>query len=62
MRELIKWKKEVYPGFIQAGVISEGDVLSDVSDDDDEEGNGEYEPTLEGTADPAFISYIVAYD
>tara|TARA_R110002073_G_scaffold1715_3_gene12390 strand:- start:146684 stop:147568 length:885 start_codon:yes stop_codon:yes gene_type:complete len=44
-------------GFANVVVYWEGD-----DEDDDEEGNGEYEPTLEGTADPAFISYIVAYD
>lgn len=44
-------------GFANVVVYWEGD-----DEDDDEEGNGEYEPTLVGTADPAFISYIVAYD
>ena len=44
-------------GFANVVVYWEGD-----DEDDDGEGNGEYEPTLEGTADPAFISYIVAYD
>lgn len=42
-------------GFSQVHVYWEGE-------DDDGEGNGEYEPTLEGEADPAFINYIVAYD
>ncbi len=32
------------------------------TEDDEGEGSGEYEPSLEGAADPAFISYIVAYD
>lgn len=31
-------------------------------EDEDGEGNGEYEATLEGEADLAFVSYIVAYD
>jgi SAM-dependent methyltransferase len=44
-------------GFANVVVYWEGD-----DEDDEEEGNGEYEPTLEGAADPAFISYIVAYD
>lgn len=42
-------------GFSQVHVYWEGE-------DEEGEGNGEYEPTLEGTADPAFISYILAYD
>jgi len=42
-------------GFSQVHVYWEGE-------DEDGEGNGEFERTLEGTADPAFISYIVAYD
>ena len=42
-------------GFSQAHVYWEGE-------DDEGEGSGEYEPTLEGAADPAFINYIVAYD
>jgi hypothetical protein len=42
-------------GFANVVVYWEGE-------DEDGEGNGEYEPTLEGAADPAFISYIVAYD
>ena len=42
-------------GFSQVHVYWEGE-------DDEGEGNGEYEPTLEGEADPAFINYIVAYD
>ncbi|MGV6814815.1 MAG: class I SAM-dependent methyltransferase [Phycisphaerales bacterium] len=44
-------------GFKNVVVYWEGD-----DEDDEEEGNGIYEPTLEGTADPAFISYVVAYD
>ncbi|MBL4698256.1 MAG: hypothetical protein JKX70_05420, partial [Phycisphaerales bacterium] len=44
-------------GFANVVVYWEGD-----DEDDDEEGNGIYEPTLKGEADPAFISYIVAYD
>ena len=44
-------------GFANVVVYWEGD-----DEDDDEDGNGIYEPTLEGEADPAFISYIVAYD
>lgn len=44
-------------GFANVVVYWEGD-----DDESDGEGNGEYEPTLEGAADPAFISYIVAYD
>lgn len=42
-------------GFSQVHVYWEGE-------DDDGEGNGEYEPTTVGEADPAFINYIVAYD
>ncbi|MFK7760334.1 MAG: class I SAM-dependent methyltransferase [Phycisphaerales bacterium] len=42
-------------GFANVAVYWEGE-------DEDGDGNGEYEPTLEGAADPAFISYIVAYD
>ena len=42
-------------GFSEVHVYWEGE-------DDDGEGNGEYEPTLKGAADPAFINYIVAYD
>lgn len=42
-------------GFTQVHVYWEGE-------DDEGEGNGEYEPTREGAADPAFINYIVAYD
>ncbi|MCA9276629.1 MAG: class I SAM-dependent methyltransferase [Phycisphaerales bacterium] len=42
-------------GFSQVHVYWEGE-------DDEGEGNGEYEPTTEGAADPAFINYIVAYD
>jgi len=42
-------------GFSQVHVYWEGE-------DEDGEGNGEFERTLEGTADPAFISYILAYD
>ncbi|MEX0876160.1 MAG: class I SAM-dependent methyltransferase [Phycisphaerales bacterium] len=42
-------------GFGQVHVYWEGE-------DDEGDGSGEYEPTLDGTADPAFISYIVAYD
>lgn len=42
-------------GFANVDVYWEGE-------DEDGEGNGEYEVTLEGEADPAFISYIVAYD
>jgi SAM-dependent methyltransferase len=42
-------------GFANVVVYWEGE-------DEDGDGNGEYEPTLEGEADPAFISYIVAYD
>ncbi len=42
-------------GFSEVHVYWEGE-------DDEGEGNGEYEPTLEGEADPAFINYIVAYD
>jgi len=44
-------------GFANVVVYWEGD-----DEDDEEEGNGIYEPSLEGAADPAFISYIVAYD
>jgi cyclopropane fatty-acyl-phospholipid synthase-like methyltransferase len=44
-------------GFTNVVVYWEGD-----DEDDEEEGNGIYEPTLVGAADPAFISYIVAYD
>ena len=44
-------------GFKNVVVYWEGD-----DEDDEEEGNGIYEPTLVGAADPAFISYIVAYD
>jgi len=44
-------------GFANVVVYWEGD-----DEDDEEEGNGVYEPSLEGAADPAFISYIVAYD
>lgn len=42
-------------GFSQVHVYWEGE-------DDEGEGNGEYAPTTEGAADPAFINYIVAYD
>lgn len=42
-------------GFANVLVYWEGE-------DEDGDGNGEYEATLEGEADPAFISYIVAYD
>lgn len=42
-------------GFSQVHVYWEGE-------DDEGEGTGEYEPTMEGAADPAFINYIVAYD
>ncbi len=42
-------------GFTQVHVYWEGE-------DDDGEGNGEFKPTLQGEADPAFINYIVAYD
>jgi cyclopropane fatty-acyl-phospholipid synthase-like methyltransferase len=42
-------------GFANVVVYWEGE-------DEDGDGNGEYEATLEGEADPAFISYIVAYD
>lgn len=42
-------------GFSQVHVYWEGE-------DEEGEGNGEYEPTMEGAADPAFINYIVAYD
>lgn len=42
-------------GYANVNVYWEGE-------DDEGEGSGEYESTLEGTADPAFISYIVAYD
>jgi len=42
-------------GFANVDVYWEGE-------DEDGDGNGEYEATLEGEADPAFISYIVAYD
>ncbi len=42
-------------GFSQVHVYWEGE-------DDEGEGTGEYEPTLKGEADPAFINYIVAYD
>lgn len=42
-------------GFKQVHVYWEGE-------DDEGEGNGEFAPTLKGEADPAFISYIVAYD
>jgi SAM-dependent methyltransferase len=44
-------------GFANVHVYWEGE-----DEDDEGEGNGEYEATLQGTADPAFISYIVAYD
>ncbi len=44
-------------GFANVVVYWEGD-----DEDDEEDGNGIYEPSLEGDADPAFISYIVAYD
>ncbi|MDF1809851.1 MAG: class I SAM-dependent methyltransferase [Phycisphaerales bacterium] len=44
-------------GFSNVHVYWEGE-----DEEDEGEGNGEYEATLEGTADPAFISYIVAYD
>lgn len=44
-------------GFANVVVYWEGD-----DEDDEEEGNGIFEPSLEGAADPAFISYIVAYD
>ena len=40
-------------GFKKVTVYWEGE-------DEDGEGNGEYEPTTEGTADPAYVSYIVA--
>lgn len=42
-------------GFSEVHVYWEGE-------DDEGEGSGEYERTLEGEADPAFINYIVAYD
>lgn len=42
-------------GFSQVHVYWEGE-------DEEGEGNGEYTRTLEGTADPAFIAYVVAYD
>ena len=42
-------------GFANVLVYWEGE-------DEDGDGNGEYEATLQGEADPAFISYIVAYD
>lgn len=42
-------------GFSHVHVYWEGE-------DDDGEGNGEFTPTLEGTADPAYICYIAAYD
>jgi SAM-dependent methyltransferase len=44
-------------GFANVVVYWEGD-----DEDDDEEGNGIFEPSLKGDADPAFISYVVAYD
>lgn len=40
-------------GFKSATVYWEGE-------DDEGEGNGEYEPTEEGSADPAYVSYLVA--
>ncbi len=49
----------VEAGFSKATVYWEGDEL----DEDGEptgEGNGEFEPTDSGTADPAFVSYIAA--
>ena len=42
-------------GFSEVHVYWEGE-------DDEGEGNGEYEPTLQGEADPAFINYVVAYN
>jgi cyclopropane fatty-acyl-phospholipid synthase-like methyltransferase len=42
-------------GFSEVHVYWEGE-------DEEGEGNGEYERTLKGEADPAFINYIVAYD
>jgi cyclopropane fatty-acyl-phospholipid synthase-like methyltransferase len=42
-------------GFSEVHVYWEGE-------DEEGEGNGEYERTLQGEADPAFINYIVAYD
>ncbi len=42
-------------GFEDVAVYWEG-----TDPDDEEEGNGEYEPTLEGEADPAYICYIVS--
>ncbi|MFI4854251.1 MAG: class I SAM-dependent methyltransferase [Phycisphaerales bacterium JB065] len=41
-------------GFSQVDVYWEG------TDEESGEGNGEYSPTLEGEADPAWVSYIVA--
>ncbi len=42
-------------GFEHVNVYWEGE-------DEDGEGNGEYEATMEGEADPAFINYIGAYN
>ncbi|MEM8756952.1 MAG: class I SAM-dependent methyltransferase [Planctomycetota bacterium] len=42
-------------GFADVGVYWEG-----TDPDDDEAGNGEFRPVLEGDADPAFICYLVA--
>ena len=42
-------------GFSKVTVYWEG-----TDEDDPEEGNGEFEPTLEGDADPAWVCYIVA--